>query len=33
MDHSKAFDRMPHGLLIDKVHTYGLSDDAHDIGD
>ena len=28
MEFSKEFDRMPHGLLIAKLHAYGLSDDA-----
>ena len=28
MDLSKAFDRMPRGLQIGKLHAYGLSDDV-----
>ena len=28
MDISKAFDRMPHSLLIAKLHAYGMSDVA-----
>ena len=31
MDLSKAFNRMPHGLLIAKLHVYSLSDDAHNM--
>ena len=28
MDIFKAFDCTPHGLLITRLHAYGLSDDA-----
>lgn len=28
MDLSKAFDSMQRGLLLDKLHSYGLSKDA-----
>ena len=31
MNLSKAFDCVPHGLIIDKLAAYGLSDSAYSL--
>ena len=31
MDLSNAFDCLPHGLIIDKLASYGLSDSAYSL--